>query len=116
MAYSPILNPHPTRQNGIVYLFSANGVNSTTTQLTAGSTFTGTWEDITLYPALSFLAFADQNLTVTIQGALDSGGTKIVSERIISYRANEKLALSIPLNANYFRVVVKNEGGSATTT
>jgi hypothetical protein len=114
MAYTPFQNPQPTRQNGIVYLFST--INSTSDQLTAGASFTGTWEDITNYPALSFLAFADQNLTLTLQGSIDNGGTKIIYERVISYRANDKLALSIPMNANYFRIVVKNEGGASTTT
>lgn len=96
------------------YLFST--ANSSTAQLTAGSSFVGTIEDITKYPSISFLAFADQNLTITIEQFIDALGTKSTDVRYFSYVANEKLAESFTINGNYIRVTVKNEGASSTTT
>jgi len=114
MAYSPILNPHPVAQGVVDFLFST--VNSSTAQLTAGSTFTGTIEDVTSYPSISLLCFADQDLTVTVNQFIDSGGIKTAEQQIFSLAANEKFGISFPINGNYIQVLVKNEGGSSTTT
>lgn len=100
--------------SGVNYFFSTS--NSTTAQLASGASFTGTIEDITKYPSISFLAFADQNLTITIDQFIDLAGTKISETQQFSYVAGEKLAVSNPINGNYIRVTVKNEGGSTTTT
>jgi len=99
---------------GVIYTFST--VNSTTTQLAAGATFTGTIENVLTSPSISFLAFADQNLTITINQFIDAAGTKISENKIISYTASEKMGISFPINGNYIQVIVKNEGGSTTTT
>ncbi len=99
---------------GVEFYFST--VNSTTTQLTAGSTYTGTVEDIILYPSLSFLATSDQPMTYTIKYFIDSLGTRQCGERIISTIANERVELSYPINGNYIQVLAKNEGASTTTT
>lgn len=107
-------NAIPISMSGVNYLFST--VNSSTAQLTAGSSFVGTIENITKYPSLSFLAFADQNLTITIDQFIDAAGTKISETQQLSYVAGEKFAFSNPINGNYIRVTVKNEGGSSTTT
>ena len=107
-------NPLPIEFTRINYLFST--LNSTTAQLAAGASFVGTIEDITKYPSISFLAFADQNLTITIDQFIDLAGTKTSESQQFSYVANEKLAISYPINGNYIRVTVKNEGGSTTTT
>ena len=101
-------------QNGVTFLFST--LNSSVAQLASGATFTGTVEDITAYPALSLMAFADQDLTVTVNQFIDAGGTKIAEQNTYSLTANEKFAYSYPINGNYIQVSVKNEGGSTTTT
>ncbi len=99
---------------GVEYLFSA--LNSTTSQLTAGSTFTGTIEDVKNYPSISFLATADQDLTITIKQFIDLTGTRQCGERVLSVVANERVELSYPINGNYIQVIVKNEGVSNTNT
>jgi len=99
---------------GVVYYFST--VNSTTAQLASGASFTGTIEDVTKYPSISFQAFADQNLTITIDQFIDAAGAKLSETKTFSYVAGEKLASSYEINGNYIRVTVKNEGGSTTTT
>jgi hypothetical protein len=100
--------------SGIEFFFST--ANSTIAQLASGATFTGVIEDITSYPALSLMVFADQDLTVTVRQFIDAGGTKIAEENQYSLVANEKFAYSYPINGNYIQVLVKNEGGSTTTT
>ena len=75
--------------SGIEFFFST--ANSTIAQLASGATFTGVIEDITTYPALSLMAFADQDLTVTVRQFIDAGGTKIAEENQYSLVANEKL-------------------------
>ena len=109
-----IINKEKVINAGVDYLFST--VNSTTSQLTAGSTFTGTIEDVKNYPSISFLATADQDLTITIKQFIDLAGTRQCGERVLSVVANEKVELSFPINGNYIQVIVKNEGGSTTTT
>jgi hypothetical protein len=106
--------PINTYSNGVNYLFST--INSTSAQLTAGTSFVGTIESVLLYPSISFLAFADQNLTITIDQFIDALGAKISESRTLSYSANEKLGISFPINGNYVRVTVKNESASSTTT
>lgn len=103
------------RPDGIEYYFSPLGTNSTTTQLASGASFVGVIEDVSIYPSISFLAFADQNLTITIDQFIDITGLKLSESRTMSYVASEKLAISFPINGNYIRVTVKNEGGSTTT-
>lgn len=100
--------------NGVEYFFST--VNTTSAQLASGATFTGTIEDVTTYPSISFQAFADQNLTITINQFIDLAGTKVSEVRTISYVANEKMGVSFTINGNYIQVIVKNEGASTTTT
>ena len=100
--------------DGIQYFSSA--LNSTTTQLASGASYTGTIEDSKIYPSISFLAFSDQDLTITISQFIDVAGLKNVDERVVSYKANERFSLSYPINGNYLRVSARNEGGSTTTT
>jgi hypothetical protein len=109
-----IINKEKVINAGVEFFFST--VNSTTAQLTAGSTFTGTIEDITLYPSLSFLALSDQDMTYTIKFFIDLAGTKQCGERVISTVANERVELSVPINGNYIQVIAKNEGAGSTTT
>jgi len=104
----------PVAQGVVDFFFST--VNSTVAQLASGATFTGTIEDITAYPALSLMAFADQDLTVTVRQFIDVAGTKLAEEIQYSLTANEKFAYSYPINGNYMQMLVKNEGGSTTTT
>lgn len=103
----------PIIQTGVQFLFST--VNSTIAQLASGATFTGGVEDVTEFPSLSFLAFADQNLTITVNQFIDPNGLKLTETQTFSYVANEKFGISFPINGNYIQVVVKNEGGSTTT-
>ena len=91
------------------------GGNSTVSQLAPGATFTGTYENITTYPAYSILFFSDQNATITVNQALDSAGTKKTLTQTYSYLANGQFSISYPVNGDYIQVIVQNTGGSTTT-
>jgi len=89
-------------------------VNSSNVLLTSGSTFTGVWEDVTLYPALTISVSTDQDGTYQIQYSPD--GVNVDSSLTRYYRTNQ---INVPhrfTNARgYMRIVFTNTTASDQT-
>lgn len=113
-SFSQVQNGGLATENGSKFFFST--VNSSTAQLAAAATFTGTVESILSQRSYSILFFSDQNATITINQFIDAGGTKNAQQLVFTYLANAKFARSGALNGNYIQVTVQNTGGSTTTT
>lgn len=101
-------------QSGTYYALSAG--NSSTAQLTAGATFTGTIEYSANQQAISILCVSDQNMTLTVNQFIDAGGTRQSSTQSFSVTAGTGFSRCLQLNGNYFRVTCQNNGASTTTT
>ena len=99
---------------GTNYLFSTG--NSTTTQLGAGATFTGTIDNVTPHQAISELITTDQPGTLTITQYIDAGGSHVVGTKTVSVAAGVGQGFSFTINGNYLKVTFQNTGGSSTTT
>lgn len=97
------------------FTFSAAGQNSSTTQLAAGATFTGTVESIISQQALSFCIFSDQPSLLTINQYADAAGTQQVSSWSFQIAANTGFNRSFTANGNYYQLVFTNQGSAATT-
>jgi hypothetical protein len=93
-----------------------NAGNTSTTQLASGASFTGTIVDLNNTP--NFIISANSNLayTVVINQYDDLAGTKLVETTTFTRTANQPLNTSLTVNGSYARVVVTNNGGSATTS
>lgn len=98
-----------------IFQYSANGINSSVTQLVASATFTGILESIPNQSDYSVLVFSDQNANITINEYIDATTTFKVYSKIYTYLANSQFAVSAPANGNYFQIVVQNTGVSTTT-
>ena len=103
-----------TASNATVFQFST--INSTTAQLAAQATFTGTIESIVSQQSYSILQFSDQPGTLTIKQYTDAGGTKLNQTLTYDTVANTGFAKSGVLNGNYIQITFKNIGNSTTTT
>ena len=91
-------------------------VNSSTAQLAAGASFTGTIESIFNQPALSILLTSDQNGTLYIYQYIDAAGVYKADTFTIPITANIPLCQSFALNGNYLNVVFVNNSNATTTT
>ena len=107
-------NPLPIQMAGTNFFFST--ANSSTSQLAAAATFTGTVESTLNEPNISVLLTADQNCTLTLTQYIDSGGTRIVSNQVFSVAAGVPFSRAYVANGNYFKASVTNNGGATTTT
>jgi len=96
------------------FVFST--LNSTTVQLAAGATFTGTIETAQNQQSISLLLTSDQNGTLTVNQYIDLAGTRKVPPIVIPIIANAQFSKSFPINGNYINVTFQNTGASATTT
>jgi hypothetical protein len=90
--------------------------NSTTSQLTAGSTFTGTIETVFNQPDISILLTTDQNGTLTLNQYIDAGGTRRISSWVFTIAASVPFSRCFVANGNYFNLTFQNTGGASTTT
>jgi hypothetical protein len=97
-------------------LVSISTANSSTTQLTAGSSFTGAWEAVLNTASVQVSSICDQATTITVEQAQDAAGTKIVSSRAYTRAANAPFAESLLVVGTYLRLRVQNTGASTTTT
>jgi hypothetical protein len=97
-------------------LVSISTLNSSTTQLTAGSSFTGVWEAVLNTASLQVSSIADQATTITVQQAQDAAGAKIVSSKVYTRAAGAAFAESLLVVGTYARLLVQNNGGATTTT
>jgi hypothetical protein len=107
------LNPLPIQPAAAYYI--AGSGNTSTANLSAGATFTGTIEDVLSQPTCSLLINSDQPLQVTVQQFIDATGVNQVSSWVFSFQANQGFAQSFTLNGNYFRLIAQNVGTAATT-
>lgn len=105
--------PLPTSINASVFQFST--LNVTTSNLNAGDTYTGSIEDTRNQPMVSLLVTSDQPMLLTLQQFVDLPGTYPTKSIVRYISANQGLQESIPINGNYFRVVLQNVGSGATT-
>ena len=90
--------------------------NSTTVQLSAGATFTGTYTSVINQPAFSIQVTSDQNGTLIINQYIDSLGTYLSSAATFSVTANQGWSQARTVNGNYVRIKFINNGASTTTT
>jgi hypothetical protein len=98
------------------FVLSALGKNSSTSQLTNGSTFTGTIENVYNAQAVSVLLTSDQAGTLTLNQYIDAGGVYLVASWAFTIAAGTPFNRSFVLNGNYFNLTFHNTGGSTTTT
>jgi hypothetical protein len=101
MAYLPNINRIST-------------LNSSTATLTAGSTFTGTWEDVTLYNSIVVAIKTDQNGTFTVQFSPD--GVNVDSTLTRYYQTTQiEAPHRFTITRQYCRVTFENTSASAQT-
>lgn len=96
--------------------FVASAVNSSTAQLAASATFTGTIENIFNQQAISVLLTSDQNGTLTLNQYIDAAGTRKISAWAFSVSAGVAFSRCFVGNGNFFNLTFQNTGGSTTTT
>ena len=97
---------------GVAYASSAN---STTSNLTSGSTFTGTFENITIYPAVELNIFSDKSsATDGIELQFSHDGTTVDFVIKDSYFSSTQFTKVFATQGKFFRLKYTN--GSATTT
>lgn len=85
-------------------------LNSTTTPLGAGETFTGTWEDVSEYASVTVMMHSDQD-SATLGGQIQfsSDGTNIDISNDGTYSASvDGHPVTFPPQAKYFRFVFTN--------
>jgi len=107
-------NALPISVNAANFIFSS--ANSSTTQLAAGATFTGTIETALNQPEISLLMTCDQPVTLTVNQFIDLAGVYAVTPIVFTIAAGVQFSRSFPLNGNYVQVKVQNTGASTTTT
>lgn len=104
----------PTRVSSYNYPISTG--NSSTTQLTAGSSFTGTIETAQDQPSISILLTSDQPTTITLRQFIDIAGTFAAPDIVFYVPAGQGFSRSLGINGNFLRVIAQNTGASTTTT
>jgi len=107
-------NALPISVNAANFIISTN--NSSTSQLAAAATFTGTIETALNQPCISIMLTCDQPVTLTVQQFIDVGGTYRVTDMNFSVPAGTGFNRAFTLNGNYCRVKVTNNGTATTTT
>ena len=111
-----LTNPLPQMVAATNFFFSAAGVNSSTVQLAASATFTGTIESIQSQQTVSLLLTSDQPGTLTLYEYIDLAGSFICNTIIEPIVAGVPFSEAYTANGNYFRLTFKNNGASTTTT
>jgi hypothetical protein len=96
------------------YMYST--ANTSTTQLGAGATFTGTIESVLNEPAISIDLISDQPGTLTIFQYVTASPSSLVSTTVFPILAGVPFERSIIANGNFTNATFTNNGGSATTT
>ena len=107
-------NPYPTRIAAYNYPISTN--NSSTTQLAAGASFTGTIESPQDQPSMSILLTSDQPITIRVRQFIDAGGSFAAPDIFFYVAANTGFARSLTLNGNFVQIIATNTGAATTTT
>ena len=100
------------RVSAIQSIITSTG-NSTTDNLTAGSTFEGTAEETYGISAIQTYLFCDQNCTFYVDQGVDGTNWDIIDE--ITCLANNAITRIIYSVAPYFRIRITNNGSSTTS-
>lgn len=101
-------------QSATNFVFSSN--NSTTSQLSAGATFSGTIDSIINQQDFSLLLTSDQDGVLTINNCIDASCTFIAQSLTYYIQGGVNFSRSGVANGNYFYLTFKNTGSSTTTT
>ena len=96
--------------------FPASTANSSTTNIAAGATFTGSVESGARQQSVQVAVFADQPYRLDVIQYSDGTGTRETARTTYTRSANEGVAESILLVDWHFRVIVTNLNASAATT
>jgi hypothetical protein len=107
-------NPFPVSLRSLNYPSSTN--NSTSAQLAAGATFTGTIETIVSQQDAQIEVVCDQPYILTLYQYLDAGGTQLAWSQAFSVAANVPWMQNVTLPGNYFKLTLQNVGTRTTTT
>ena len=105
-------NPLYTFQTGTQFTLST--LNSSSVQLGAGATFTGTIEAAFNQPGVQVMVVSDQPVTVYVDQF--DGANNLVDTDTFTRLAGVPTSENIQINADAVRVRVTNNGGSPTTT
>ena len=100
---------------GVGVAYTAGSGNSSTSQLAAGASFTGTVDSVTTQSAAEIGVICDQPYTVTINQFKDSGGTLLLCSYTFVRLANQPMNENIMTPAPYFQLIVTNNGLLSTT-
>ena len=111
-----LTNPLPQMVAATNFFFSAAGVNSSTAQLAASATFTGTVESIQSQQTISLLLTSDQPGTLTLYEYIDLAGSFVCNTIVEPIVAGVPFSEAYTANGNYFKLTFKNNGASTTTT
>lgn len=101
-----------TQLSGMTFTIST--VNSSTAQLAAAATFSGTIEAAFNQPAAQLMVICDQNYTVNFDQY--DGANNLVSTDTFTRLAGVALNENVQVNGDSCRIRVTNNGGSTTTT
>ena len=104
----------PISVNAANFIFST--LNSSSSQLAASATYTGTIETALNQPAISILLTSDQSITLTIYQYIDAVGTYAVPPLVFTILAGQGFSYSLPLNGNYVKVSATNMSATTATT
>jgi hypothetical protein len=96
--------------------FVTGTANSSTVQLAASATFTGTIESIFNQQAISMLLTSDQSGTLTLNQYIDAAGLRKAAVATFLITAGTGFSRSLVANGNYFNLTFQNTGASTTTT
>jgi len=91
-----------------------NAANSSTTNLNAAASFTGTGVSLLSVGTIEINLFATQNCTIQVQQSTDNTNWDIIDSFITT--ANLGSSRRFNASSSYFRVIVTNNGGIATTS
>jgi len=89
--------------------------NSTTSTLTGGATYTGTWEDVSAYASVAVSIYADVDSGsggMTFQFSSDGSNADDVYSFTLDASASADRRFQFPVTAQYFRVVYTNGAGA----
>lgn len=96
--------------------YALSSVNSSTSQLAAGATFTGGIENTFNQQSYSILATSDQPGILTINQYIDITGTMLGGSQSFNILAGIGFARSGVVNGNFVNVTFRNIGTGTTTT
>ncbi len=96
--------------------FALNAANSSSANLAAGASFTGTITSSTnSEPNIQISVASNENIDIVLQQFNDVGGTQLVSSYLYHVLPGVGLNQNLQLVGNFFRVVATNRGIATTT-